>query len=286
VGVNDASSKQTGVEVDVDRMPCKVIPFPVAVRTAKTAAPMLARHHIVLEVGESRYDVDLMAFVSPLSRATAEGSGSAQPILRGSGTEREAAVVVRAVEWSQSLRRGLSGARGAFMDCGPEGRQSVDEDLRQEIGKLRQSKVKELRAQYRNLFGEESPSGNRMHLFRRVAWRLQARDAGQLSEQARQRAAQLADDADLRVRAPRDFWRLLERAGHETAPGRDPRLPAAGTDLKRTYRGTEILVRVEEDGFTYQKRRYNSLSAIAYEVTGTRWNGYLFFRLQEGQIRE
>ena len=162
----------------------------------------------------------------------------------------------------------------------------MDEELRQEIGRLRQSPVKELRARYRALFGEESPSANRMHLFRRVAWRLQARDAGELSAQARQRAAELADDADLRVRAPRDFWRLLERAGQGAAHRRDPRLPVVGTELKRRYRGQEILVRVEEDGFLYDKRRFRSLSAIAYEVTGTRWNGYLFFRLQEGQQRE
>ena len=55
----------------------------------------------------------------------------------------------------------------------------MDEVLRQEIAKLRQSKVKELRVRYRELFGEESPSSNRMHLFRRVAWRLQAREAGE-----------------------------------------------------------------------------------------------------------
>ena len=162
----------------------------------------------------------------------------------------------------------------------------MDEGLRQEIARLRQSTVKELRARYQALFGEESPSANRMHLFRRVAWRLQSRDAGELSEQARRRAAQLADDADLRVRAPRDFWRLLERAGQEAAQRRDPRLPAVGAELKRRYRGKQILVRVEEDGFRYDKRRFRSLSAIAYEVTGTRWNGYLFFRLQEGQNRE
>jgi hypothetical protein len=78
----------------------------------------------------------------------------------------------------------------------------------------------------------------------------------------------------------------LESAGKEAAQRRDSRLPAMGTELKRLYQGKQILVRVEEDGFTYNKQRFTSLSAIAYEVTGTRWNGYLFFRLQEGQIRE
>src|SRR6478672_8405110 len=101
----------------------------------------------------------------------------------------------------------------------------MDDDLRQEIARLRHGKVKELKVRYRQLFGEESPSSNQRHLFRRVAWRLQARAAGDLSEQARQRAAQLADDVNLRVRAPRDFWRLLEGKSNEAARRRDPRLP-------------------------------------------------------------
>src|SRR2546421_4309553 len=87
-------------------MPCKVIPFPVAVRTASADAPILARHHIVIEVGKSRYDVDVMGFVTPLQPATVEGSRSARFILTGSGTEREPAVVVQVLEWSQSLERG------------------------------------------------------------------------------------------------------------------------------------------------------------------------------------
>jgi hypothetical protein len=162
----------------------------------------------------------------------------------------------------------------------------VDERVREEIARLRQRRVKELRVRYRELFGEESRSANRMHLFKRIAWRLQARAAGELSEQARRRAAQLADDADLRVRAPRDFWRLLERADKEAPQRRDPRLPSPGTDLKRLYRGQEIVVRVEEQGFTYNQQSFRSLSAIAYAVTGTRWNGYLFFGLQEREVRE
>ena len=70
----------------------------------------------------------------------------------------------------------------------------MDEILRQEIERLRQCKVKALKRRYRELFGEESRSSNRMHLFRRTAWRLQARALGDLSEQARHRAAELADD--------------------------------------------------------------------------------------------
>jgi Protein of unknown function (DUF2924) len=51
-----------------------------------------------------------------------------------------------------------------------------------EIESLRNLKTKALKARYRELFEEESPSSNRMHLFRRIAWRLQAAAEGELSE--------------------------------------------------------------------------------------------------------
>ena len=156
----------------------------------------------------------------------------------------------------------------------------MDEAVRQEIEKLRQAKVKVLKRRYRELFGEESPSCNQQHLFRRIAWRLQERVSGSLSEQARQRAAELADDADLRYRAPHSFWRELSTKGAVDARRRDPRLPPVGSELTRVYQGRPIVVGVQEGGFTYNGQPYGSLSAIAYRVTGTRWNGYAFFGLQ------
>jgi hypothetical protein len=157
----------------------------------------------------------------------------------------------------------------------------MDARLRREIEGLRKLKTKELKERYRELFGESSPSSNHAHLFRRVAWRLQARAEGELSERARQRAMQLADDTDLRLRAPRQFWENLQQAqAGELAGGkRDPRLPPAGSLLQRVYRGQTVEVKVLDDGFEYQGQRYTSLSAIAARVTGTRWNGYGFFGL-------
>ena len=60
---------------------------------------------------------------------------------------------------------------------------------------------------------------------------------------------------------------------------RDPRLPPPGEVLVREFRGMTAAVRVLEEGFEYQGRRYASLSTIACEVAGTRWNGYRFFEL-------
>jgi hypothetical protein len=155
----------------------------------------------------------------------------------------------------------------------------MDEGLRLEIEGLRKLKTRELKARYREVFGEPSPSSNHAHLFRRVAWRLQARAEGDLSERARQRAAELADDADLRLRAPRQFWGKLQQARDQASVQRDRRLPVAGSVLKRSYRGRTIEVKVLDEGFEYNGRKHASLSAIASQVTGTRWNGFSFFGL-------
>jgi hypothetical protein len=160
----------------------------------------------------------------------------------------------------------------------------MDPTIEEEIGSLRKAKVKELKARYRELFGEESHSSNRAHLFRRVAWRLQARGAGKLSERAQQRVAELADDADLRSRAPTSFWPALD-ARAATGARRDARLPRTGSVLTRIYQQRTITVRVTESGFEYDGKTYLSLSAIAYFVTGTRWNGFLFFGIRRRNVR-
>jgi Protein of unknown function (DUF2924) len=169
------------------------------------------------------------------------------------------------------------------MDC--EGKLSrkkgaaMDEAVRIAIESLRRLKTKELKARYRDLFGEESPSSNRAHLFRRLAWRLQANAVGDLSDQARERAAALAQDADLRLRAPRHFWHEIDAP---CAPShRDLRLPPAGTVVERFYRGQPIRVTVTAHDFEYRGKNYASLSAIAHRVTGTRWNGFHFFGLKQ-----
>jgi hypothetical protein len=148
--------------------------------------------------------------------------------------------------------------------------------------------VRELREKYREVFGEESQSNHRQFLIRRIAWRIQELAEGGLSERARQRALEIANDADLRIRAPKNFLKaegddaartvLSKLQGHK-----DERLPMPGTELTREYRGQRIVVRVLPDGFEYDGRRFRSLSAIASKVTGVRWNGFLFFGLNGGK---
>ena len=155
----------------------------------------------------------------------------------------------------------------------------MDDAVRMQIESLRKLKVTELKSRYHDLFGEASPSFNRAHLFRRIAWRLQAQEEGDLNEWARRHAAELANDLDLRLRAPRSFWREIEYNGEPA--NRDPRLPPAGTVLERIYQGQILRVTVLAFGFEYEGKQYASLSAIAYRITGTRWNGFHFFGLKQ-----
>ncbi len=156
------------------------------------------------------------------------------------------------------------------------------------VSELRRMTVPELRRKYAEVHGEETRSRHREHLIRRIAWRAQANEEGDLPERARRRALEIASDADLRTRAP-----ALNGAAAAQSPagsGRtvtkpievptDPRLPMPGTLLMREYKGRTIHVRVLPSGFDYEGTVYRSLSAVARAVTGAHWNGYLFFGLQ------
>jgi hypothetical protein len=146
-----------------------------------------------------------------------------------------------------------------------------------QIDGLRHQSVGQLRVKYLEVLGQDSRSNNKLFLIRRIAWRLQANAEGDLSERARQRASALAEEADLRIRAPASFLKKL--AGPRGTKPSDPRLPAPGGQLTRQFRGQRVLVEVLEKGFHYQERVYRSLSAVAREVTGVQWNGFAFFGL-------
>ncbi len=155
--------------------------------------------------------------------------------------------------------------------------------LREEIEALRHLTVGQLKNRYREIFGEASRSNHKQFLFRRIAWRLQANAFGGLSERARQRALEIANDADLRIRAPKNFLTeaLDDQRTTETRvqPTRDPRLPIPGTLLVRRYHDNDVVVRVRDDGFEYNSQIHRSLSSAVREATGTPWNGFAFFGL-------
>jgi hypothetical protein len=160
----------------------------------------------------------------------------------------------------------------------------VDNAVLMEIESLRRASLAGLREKYREVFQEETRSRHREHLFRRIAWRLQALAEGDLSERARDRAREIARDVDLRVIAPPDFFtvngeHIRTARGDRNRREQDSRLPLPGALLTRKWKGRTLLVEVLKNGFRYENRHYSSLSAIAIAITGTRWNGLTFFGL-------
>jgi hypothetical protein len=161
-------------------------------------------------------------------------------------------------------------------------------DVRAEVEALGRMTAGQLRDRYRDLFGEPSRSGNRDYLAKRLAWRIQSLAEGGLSERAKRRADELARDADLRTTLPKPPKAAVPGDGTSTialpvtpAATAHDRLPGPGTVLTRTYRGARVSVTVRPDGFEHDGRMYGSLSAVARAVTGTQWNGHLFFGLKK-----
>lgn len=167
--------------------------------------------------------------------------------------------------------------------------------IAKELARLERLTATQLRQRHLEVFGEPSRSGNRAYLFHKVAWRLQANAMGDLSERARRRAAELANDANLRSRAPRNGVPALRLAPAPTGAAErtkmlplprpiDRRLPGKGTILTREYRGRTYTVEILPDGgLVFDGEAYRSLTAVAKRITGSHWNGYLFFGLKPGK---
>src|SRR5271156_2228954 len=101
-----------------------------------------------------------------------------------------------------------------------------------EIESLRRASLVALRGKYQEVFQEQTRCRHREHLFRRIAWRLQALAEGDLSERARGRAHRIAEDSDLRALPPRGFFTVggerVQTPGNRNWREQDRRLPLPG----------------------------------------------------------
>ncbi len=151
-------------------------------------------------------------------------------------------------------------------------------DLGAQLVALDKLTVAELVEKYREVFGVPTRTRNKDYLRKRVAWRIQELAEGGLSEKALARIEQLAPEAPVRWRATAAT--SAAPAIEATTPQRDQRLPPVGSILHRTHGGVDHQVTVLEDGFEHQGERYATLSRVARAITGTPWNGFLFFGLK------
>ena len=155
--------------------------------------------------------------------------------------------------------------------------------VRAEIDQLPTLSTNELREKFHELMGYATHSRNRQFLIRKLTWAIQAREFGDISKEARQRAHDLADFRFLRVRLPEHLKASLPQGENLNKrivlKKRDPRLPRIGSVITKDWRGQQLQVRVLADGFEYEGESFPSLSAVAKHLTDTQINGFKFFGL-------
>jgi Protein of unknown function (DUF2924) len=138
---------------------------------------------------------------------------------------------------------------------------------REALTRLPALDLSELRQRWRALYKTDpSPHLSRDLLLRAVAYRMQEVALGGLRPQRQRQLQQIAQqfkEGEIRRRARLEL--------------------KSGTRLVREWRGRTHEVLVLDDGFSWQGTPYRSLSAVAREITGTRWSGPLFFGLKQNR---
>jgi len=148
---------------------------------------------------------------------------------------------------------------------------STHDPIPARLAALKAMKTPELKAQWRELFDSEPPPFNRRYLESRLAYRIQELAYGGLKPETVKRLERLGEELD-----GGDRGKSRIRADFK---------PIAGTRLIREWQGVEHVVTVTADGYEWQGRPYKSLSSVARAITGTRWNGWVFFGLKNRSRR-
>ena len=164
--------------------------------------------------------------------------------------------------------------------CTNERRPIMAETKLFEIMELKEKSLEELKTKYEELFpSQQAPSSNKVFLWRKIAYRLQELEHGGISTVTQTKINELIRKYDpvnnLSVRPNNN----PKENQVKSKIGRDRRIPIPGTVITKEYKGINIQIKILEKDFEYNNKIYRSLSAIAKEVTGAHWNGYLFFNL-------
>lgn len=161
-------------------------------------------------------------------------------------------------------------------------------EVHRAIDRVDDMTVQQLRDHYREVFDEDTRSRNRQYLIKKLKWRIQELTEGGLSELARRKIAELSPKSPIRRRllalVPSAETAVMAPATPRASPiaaaapkPRDARLPPPGTTIQKTHNDIAHEVRILVDGAEYLGKKYGSLSGVARAITGTNWNGFLFF---------
>jgi hypothetical protein len=154
----------------------------------------------------------------------------------------------------------------------------VEQDLQRELPALQALDLHELRVRWRKLTRSTAPEHlTRALLLRLVAYKMQAKVYGDLDPETARYLARVARERVRRI-----------KAGEKRKPKAPPPVPPVpspagikpGTLIGREYQGVMHRVVVAQGGYEWKGQTYKSLSEIARQITGTRWNGPKFFGLR------
>jgi hypothetical protein len=147
--------------------------------------------------------------------------------------------------------------------------------IEEEIAQLRDLDLVELRLRWHNVFGKSAPGHlNRYLLFRIIAYRLQADRSGDLDHETLKVLAKAAGGRGEASNLPTELTKLDQRRF----------VPPPGTVLVREWDRKSHRVMVMPDGFAWNGTTFDSLSKVAFAITGTKWNGPRFFGLRDRQL--
>ena len=141
----------------------------------------------------------------------------------------------------------------------------MSESVLAQLAAFEKTPTADLKKMWRELMGTEPPPYNRVLLVKRLSYRVQELAFGGLSKEAEHRLDDLVDELE----------------GKKKPKPKDMSAPIVGTKLIREWKGVLQEVTTLSDGYEWQGRAYKSLSAVARAITGTRWNGPLFFALRK-----
>ena len=131
----------------------------------------------------------------------------------------------------------------------------------------------DLAERYTAEFGRTPKIRHREYLWKRIAWKIQEHRFGGLSRPAQAKLEMLI--AEIELPPAEDTRKVTGKLRGPHKPG----MPSTGTILTKDWNGQRIHVEVLDKGFAWDGETYRSLTAVAKAVTGTHWNGKLFFGL-------
>jgi hypothetical protein len=153
----------------------------------------------------------------------------------------------------------------------PGAKKATRLSLDDEIAHLRGLDLHGLRARWKSMFRRQPPSHLPRHLlFAVLAYRLQADELGDLDPVTARLLKQIAIGG-----GTREASRWADECGRRRAELK------LGTILMREWNAQAYRVMVVDEGFAWNGKTYDSLSKVAFAITGTNWNGPRFFGLRD-----